>query len=711
MWFVACSVAARFYQIGWHATLLVLLVTLSFPTIAQDKAPKVDSSTAEKADTQVPDDSAAQKEPVGSAKEPVASPAPRQEPLTPREIYLRTLNSVGFVITDMGTGTAWVWDIDRRLMVTNDHVVAGAKEIVVFFPAHKGDTLQVEPDYYREHVTPVKATVIDSDVAFDLAIIELESLPKKAVALKLADRSAAPGERVHAIGGRPYGSEGLWKYSIGFVSQVANADLSQTGTKIMALQSNIDINPGNSGGPIVNDEGMVVAVAQSILRDAQSVSYGVDVSSIRGYLTKACPLVDGDTAEAKLELANRHRRRGRLETAMKYLNEAIKIDKKSAASHTTRGWTFFEIGDFATAVADFDKAIELDDSDVEAWRGRAAAHRRLGDFEKAYSDISRAIAQDATRADSYNARAIIEENRERFDRALKDYARAISLDSKNPLYLANRADLYLKQQQYDLAKDDLTVALELAPDSAWVQQLMGLVYYRLKKYQEADPYLRRAVELDSSNAGFVADFAENAQAVPDHDQGIARWTRYIELNPKYPYAYFSRAWSLRRRHKLDAALDDLDKAIELAGAESPAFYYQERALVYQDLGKSELAKRDFDKASELDPEKYGANQTPVLEDEPSSSVVGKWYVNQEVEGNVFEMTHEYRKDGTYHGVMNYTSDGEKKKTVETGKYEVGDGVIRFKTNLGDYEQKFKFEDGLFWLFFPDMDYWFGSVRQ
>lgn len=705
------SGALRLCRSGFQAMIVVLLATWSYPISAEDKAPKSTAEIVEKADATAQEDSGSEKDQVGSAQEPAATPAQKQEPLTPREIYLRTLNSVGFVITDIGTGTAWVWDIDRRLMVTNDHVVAGAKEIIVFFPAHKGDTLQVEPDYYREHVTPVKATVMDSDVAFDLAIIELESLPKKAVALKLADRSAAPGERVHAIGGRPYGSEGLWKYSIGFVSQVANADLSQTGTKIMALQSNIDINPGNSGGPIVNDEGMVVAVAQSILKDAQSVSYGVDVSSIRGYLQKACPLVDADTAEAKLELANRHRRRGRLETAMKYLNEAIKIDKKSAASHTTRGWTFFEIGDFATAVADFDKALELDDSDVEAWRGRAAANRRLGEFDKAYADISRAIAQDATRADSYNARAIIEENRERFDRALKDYSRAINLDGKNPLYLANRADLYLKQQEYDLARDDLILALEMAPENAWVHQLMGLVYYRKKSFQEADPYFARAVQLDKTNAGYVADWAENAQAFPDHDQGIVRWTRYLELNQKYPYAYFSRAWSLRRRQKLDAALEDLNKAIELAGAESPAFYFQERGLVYQDLGQSERAQQDFEKASELDPEKYGADQTPVLEDGSDSSVIGRWYVNQDVEGNTFEMTHEYRKDGTYHGVMNYTADGEKKKTVETGKYEVGDGVIRFKTNLGDYEQKFKFEDGMFWLFFPDMDYWFGSVRQ
>ena len=629
--------------------------------------------------------------------------------LSPREVYVKTLNSIAYITTDRGYGTGWVWDVDRRLVVTNDHVVKGVKFVEAYFPVHKDGVLQVEPEFYEEQAKPIKGKVIDSSEAQDLALIQLESLPDTVGPLKLADRSAAPGERVHAIGGLPRGSEGMWKYSTGYVSQVAKADISMTGNEVMALQSNIDINSGNSGGPLVNDEGRLVGVAQSYRTDARDVSYSVDVSTVRDYVNEVCPLVDSDTVDAKVALGQRHRMRGRYDAALRSFSEAIAKDKDSVEGHTGRGWVLLNKGDYVTAIADFSAALKIDSSDMEAWKGRAIAHRELGELDKSIEDISQAIMNDTSNADLYNLRAITQERREEYKLALGDYRRALELSPNSAVIIGNRADLYMNLEQYQDALNDLTKALELAPGSAWLNHMAGLANYRLQQYAAAEPLLSKAVQINDENAVYLADWGENVQAVENHDLGIKIWGRVIELVPESHYAFYSRAWSLARVARRREALRDLNQAIRLAGDDAPAYYYNERGDVLEQLGESEQAQEDYDAAARIDPENYGSGSGGgnVID----SPVVGRWYVNQPVSGGRLEMTHEYRADGTYEGAWDYTENGETTRTEERGNYQVLDDVIRFDTNQGQYDQRYRIKDGKFWLFWSDLNAWVGSVRR
>ncbi|MEM8678787.1 MAG: tetratricopeptide repeat protein [Planctomycetota bacterium] len=627
-------------------------------------------------------------------------------PLTPRQVYLQTLDSIALIGTDQGRGTGWVWDLERRLIVTNDHVIEGVKEIDVFFPVHRDGVLQVELEYYLEEAKPIKGVVIDSDEVRDLALIQLESLPKHVKALQLAERSAGPGERVHAIGGLPRGSEGLWKYSTGFVSQVAKADISQSGREVMTLESNIDINKGNSGGPLVNDEGKVVGVAQSYFVDARAVSFSVDVSAIRNYVGEVCPLVDADSAEAKVALGRRHQDRGRHDIAMKLLTEALEQDDRSAEGHTARGWSFIDMGDYVTAVTDFTAAIEIDASDAEAWQGRSLAHRRLGDLDKALSDISRAIMNDTGNGSYYNQRAIIQEKKEEYKLALGDYQRAIELDPSHPVIRGNYADLLVNLERYQDAIQTLALGLEQSPAHPYLNHLMGRSHYRLREYQQAASFLATAVKQDSENVRYLADWGDAEQALENHDLGIKIWSKVIELQP-YPYAFYSRAWSLRRIGRFEQALGDMNRAIEMGGDETPAAQYYERGMIHDELQNAEAAREDLAAAARIDPANYGSAYTNAAE----APFLGRWYVNQFIDGSRFEMDHVYKSDGTFVAVMNITTQGEVEHTEERGTFHFEDGNLVISSNLGDYEMPFKMGDGKFWLFFEDNEVWVGSVSR
>ena len=57
---------------------------------------------------------------------------------------------------------------------------------------------------------------------------------------------------------------------------------------VLLLQTDAAINPGNSGGPIVNDEGIVIAVATLVLKDTEGLNFGVAAESVRRFVAPYC---------------------------------------------------------------------------------------------------------------------------------------------------------------------------------------------------------------------------------------------------------------------------------------------------------------------------------------------------------------------------------------------------------------------------------------
>lgn len=215
-------------------------------------------------------------------------------------IYRQTLKSTAWVLAKNSDGTssgAGVFiDKDKKLVMTNAHVVGDARNTVVFFPELEDGRPVVERDHYLDNVRKlgIKGRVIAVDRKRDLALIQLAKLPKDAKAIELAEEGATPGEDVQSIGNAGT-TEALWVYSSGTVRAVYQKQF-RTGAgehnfKVVETQS--PINSGDSGGPVVNSKGQLVAISQAISTKARLVSYCVDITEVRTFLAspwKAAPL-------------------------------------------------------------------------------------------------------------------------------------------------------------------------------------------------------------------------------------------------------------------------------------------------------------------------------------------------------------------------------------------------------------------------------------
>jgi len=215
------------------------------------------------------------------------------------KIYDRTLHSTVWVLipvsgTRARSGSGSLIDVNRRLILTNYHVVGDDDTGFVSFPIFQGGKLVAERDAYRAPGRRIPAKVVARDPRRDLAVLQLEGpVPSEARAMKLAKDSPSPGQRVHSIG-NPGASGALWAYTEGSVRQVYRSKIRtmdkdsgksfEIDARVVETQS--PVNQGDSGGPVVNDRGELVAVVQGHVPDAQarSVSIFIDVSEVRDLL-------------------------------------------------------------------------------------------------------------------------------------------------------------------------------------------------------------------------------------------------------------------------------------------------------------------------------------------------------------------------------------------------------------------------------------------
>jgi serine protease Do len=141
-------------------------------------------------------------------------------------------------------------------VVTNAHVVEGARRIRVVLPVPASEGATLEPEGKRRIL---EAKLIGVHQESDLALLKVDS--KNLPSLPLASaRRVHQGELVFAIGS----PEGLQNsITMGVVSSVARQP--DPNKAMIYLQTDAPINPGNSGGPLVDMEGNVVGINTFIL--------------------------------------------------------------------------------------------------------------------------------------------------------------------------------------------------------------------------------------------------------------------------------------------------------------------------------------------------------------------------------------------------------------------------------------------------------------
>ena len=208
---------------------------------------------------------------------------------TPQERQSSALGS-GFIIDEKG------------IVVTNNHVIEGAEDIVVQVNGNK--------EY--------KAEVIGADPLSDIAVLKIES-KEKFTPVKFGDSDKARiGDWVIAIG-NPFGFGGT--VTSGIIS-ARNRSIGLSRYEDY-IQTDASINSGNSGGPLFDMSGDVIGINTAILGRSGNVGIGFSIPSNSAKIVIDQLIKFGETKRGWLGV--------RIQDVTKEIADVEKLDKPRGA--------------------------------------------------------------------------------------------------------------------------------------------------------------------------------------------------------------------------------------------------------------------------------------------------------------------------------------------------------------------------------------------
>ncbi len=207
-----------------------------------------------------------------------------------------------------------------------------------------------------------------------------------------------------------------------------------------------------------------------------------------------------------------------------------------------------------------DAAVEVLESLTETHGDVSAVHVALGDilrrlerFEEATVAYDRAVAlfedDEPGQWGVYFARGITHERSDEWKEAEADFRKALELRPNQPQVLNYLGYSYVELgENLDEALDLIERAVAAQPNSGYIVDSLGWVYYRLGRYEEAVEQLERATELLPTDPILTDHLGDALWAVDRKREAQFQWRRALSFDPEEKDAD-------RIRRKLEVGLD------------------------------------------------------------------------------------------------------------------------------------------------------------
>ena len=251
-----------------------------------------------------------------------------------------------------------------------------------------------------------------------------------------------------------------------------------------------------------------------------------------------------NNAPALSNLGAAFNRLERYDEAETHLRRAIELDSRTMQVHRRLGNALYKQGRYPEAVDAYLIAVEQRPGDAAAYSNLGAALNKLKRYGEAETHLRRAIELDSTTMHGHR-------------------------------HLGNA--LY-EQGRYAEAVDAYRLAVEQHPDDPTALSNLGaaLALDKLKRYDEAETHLRRAIEL---NPGYTLHFLAALRAEQQRYDEMLEFLQWlIDIDPDDPEAHLNMGLALSHLGRSDEALRSFDRALFLDPALEDARANREAAL-------------------------------------------------------------------------------------------------------------------------------------
>lgn len=222
-------------------------------------------------------------------------------------------------------------------------------------------------------------------------------------------------------------------------------------------------------------------------------------------------------------------------------------------------------GRWQDAVNSYSSILKIVPRFVPAFVERGLLVQEMGYPDMAMGDFENAIQLDPQYGYAYYGRAWVKSSRGDHEGALADAQTGMSLDSQH-------TGMYFRR--------------------------IGTAYQGLRRFGEAIEAFNEALRLNSNmDEGTIYNRGICYSQMKEYDLALADFTRCLELDPDWAWAFSERGRVYLQLKEYDKAIKDCTNAIKY----KPNYFhgYLIRAYAYQESGDHKKAKVDFENALKL----------------------------------------------------------------------------------------------------------------
>jgi tetratricopeptide (TPR) repeat protein len=308
--------------------------------------------------------------------------------------------------------------------------------------------------------------------------------------------------------------------------------------------------------------------------------------------------------------------------ALQALNQAVQSAPDAVEPYLQRAQLLAAADLKTQAIADLTRALELEPRNARVFNTRGYLRMSQNQLIEAVEDFAAAVSIDLEYPQPYNNRGLVRITQGAPEKALLDFDAALRIDPQYIDALNNRGYALTQLGRYDEAIQALTKAIEINPTyvNAWNNR--GLANAAAGKGDKGAGQLEtavadftKAIELQPTNIKYYVHRSEaltaldrTAEARADLDkvawlEQLSELNRAVMSQPEHALVWMRRADHMRTGQRYDAALADVNRAIQLMGRTSPeassAYVLQARILLEQ--GQVERAVEAANVAARIRP--------------------------------------------------------------------------------------------------------------
>lgn len=341
-----------------------------------------------------------------------------------------------------------------------------------------------------------------------------------------------------------------------------------------------------------------------------------------------------DYSEAYNNLAIVYKSLENYEEAIKSYNKAIKLKPDYAEAHNNLGLVFLKLKNLEEAKKNFQSAIKLKPNYAEAYSNFGITQNKLGETDKAKEYLEYAIKIKPDYAEAYNYLGTIVLKLEEKNKAKKYFEQSIKLkssyaDAYNNLGIVynelgeikkakefleyaiklkpdyaeaynNISNVYLRLDEIKKAKESLEYAIKLKPDYAEAYNSFGLFYLNQEEPEEAKKYFEKAIKIKPNSGINYLCFGHYYEKIQEYAKAEFFYKKAIQLKEyKAKIALGNLYLNLGDHEKAEVIYEDIIKF----NSENAEVYFN-RALNFSNIGKIDLALKNFKSAELLQPKIY-----------------------------------------------------------------------------------------------------------